>query len=59
MKHGKKPAVAQKELMQSKGMTREQSEQYFVIKNTSKEMIVVHRLGGDPIKIDKSNGLRK
>ena len=56
MKHGHKPTVAQKEFLQSKGMTKEQTKQYLVIKNTPDDLVVVHRDGGDPIRFKKKEG---
>lgn len=58
MKHGKCLTVAQKLFLQSQGMTKEESNQYLVVKNTSDELVVVHRDYGDPIRFKKINLVR-
>lgn len=40
MKHGKKPTVAQRKLIDKKGLI---AENWLVVKDTPKEMVVVHR----------------
>lgn len=43
MKNGKKPTVAQKKLIAS---WRLNSDNWLVVKNTSTEMVIVHRISG-------------
>ena len=40
MKHGKKPTVSQRKLIDKKGLI---AENWLVVKDTPKEMVLVHR----------------
>lgn len=40
MKHGKKPTVSQRKLIDKKGLI---AENWLVVKDTPKEMVIVHR----------------
>lgn len=53
MKHGKKPTVNQCRFLQSKGIN---CENWFVVKDTPKEMILIHRLFDNKIRrVSKSS----
>lgn len=47
MKHGKRPTVAQKKLMQQWGLN---AADWLVVKDTSEEMVVVNRWSDKTIK---------
>lgn len=53
MKHGKKPTVAQCKLMQKWGLNH---ENWLVVKDTSTEMVVVHRHSDSTIKTIPKGG---
>ena len=43
MKHGKNPTVSEKKIMQSWGLI---VDNWLVVKHTTKQLLVVHRLSG-------------
>lgn len=51
MKHGKKPTVAQRRVLKSMGLNW---ENWLIVKNTTDEMVIVHRLSGKERKIIKN-----
>ena len=50
MKHGKRPTTAQRKLMQK---WKNQPENWLVVKDTPREMVIVHRLSGQQKTIPK------
>ena len=53
MRHGKKPTVRQAKLISKMGLNY---ENWLVIKNTSNELVIVHRTTGKPRVLPKSLG---
>lgn len=50
MKHGKRPTVAQRKLITSKGLN---SDNWLVVMDTIHQMVIVHRLSGKQRRIEK------
>ena len=48
MKHGRKPTVAQKKFIQSKGLN---AENWLVCKDTPEQMVLVHRFSDRTTRI--------
>ena len=48
MKHGKKPTIAQRKMMQTFGLN---SENWLVVKDTPEQLVLVHRHSDTTVRI--------
>lgn len=55
MKHGKKPSVAQRKFIKEHGLN---AENWFVVKDTTAEMVLVHRHSDSTVKTIRKDGER-